>query len=117
VPVAAQAVCAPVILVLSPAVPTYAVLANVVAAPAVGPATIGGLLAALLGLVWPTGASWCAHVAGAACWWIASVARTATGLPGAQVAWAGGVVGQVLLGCACAAALVLVLQCRRGMAP
>lgn len=117
VPVAAQAVCAPVILVLSPAVPTYAVLANVVAAPAVGPATIGGLLAALLGLVWPTGAAWCAHVAGAACWWIASVARTATGLPGAQVAWAGGVVGQVLLGCACAAALVLVLRCRRGMAP
>lgn len=117
VPVAAQAVCAPVILVLSPAVPTYAVLANVVAAPAVGPATIGGLLAALLGLVWPTGASWCAHVAGAACWWIASVARTATGLPGAQVAWAGGVVGQVLLGCACAAAVVLVLRCRRGMAP
>lgn len=116
VPVAAQAVCAPVILVLSPAVPTYAVLANVVAAPAVGPATIGGLLAALLGLVWPAGAQWCAQVAGAACWWIAAVARTATGLPGAQVAWAGGVLGQVLLACACAAALVLVLRCRRGMA-
>jgi competence protein ComEC len=117
VPVAAQAVCAPVILVLSPAVPTYAVLANVVAAPAVGPATIGGLVAAVLGLVWPAGAAWCAQLAGAACWWIATVARTATGLPGAQVAWAGGVLGQVLLACACAAAVVLVLRCRRGVAP
>jgi competence protein ComEC len=117
VPVAAQAVCAPVILVLSPAVPTYAVLANVVAAPAVGPATIGGLVAAVLGLVWPAGAAWCAQLAGAACWWIATVARTAAGLPGAQVAWAGGVLGQVLLGCACAAAVVLVLRCRRGVAP
>jgi competence protein ComEC len=117
VPVAAQAVCAPVVLVLSPAVPTYAVLANVAAAPAVGPATIGGLLAALLGLVWPAGAACCAQLAGAACWWIATVARTATGLPGSQVAWAGGALGQVLLACACAAALVLVLRCRRGMAP
>lgn len=117
VPVAAQAVCAPVVLVLSPALPTYAVLANVVAAPAVGPATIGGLLAALLGPVWPAGATWCAQLAGAACWWIAGVARTAAGLPGAQVAWAGGVLGQVLLACACGATLVLVLRCRRVMAP
>jgi competence protein ComEC len=117
VPVAAQAVCAPVVLVLSPVVPTYAVLANVVAAPAVGPATIGGLVAALLAPVWPAGAAWCAQLAGSACWWIATVARTATGLPGAQVAWAGGVLGQLLLACACAAAVVLVLRCRRGVAP
>ncbi|GIG35684.1 ComEC/Rec2 family competence protein [Cellulomonas pakistanensis] len=117
VPVAAQAVCAPVVLVLSPAVPAYAVLANVAAAPAVAPATVGGLLAAVLGPWWPAAATACAHVAGAACWWIAAVARTATGLPGAQVAWAGGAVGQVLLATACGAALVLVLRCRRGMAP
>ena len=117
VPVAAQAVCAPVVLVLSPAVPAYAVLANVAAAPAVAPATVGGLLAAVLGPWWPAGATVCAHVAGAACWWIAAVARTTTGLPGAQVAWAGGALGQVLLATACACALVLVLRCRRRMAP
>lgn len=117
VPVAAQAVCAPVVLVLSPALPTYAVLANVVVAPAVAPATVAGLLATVLGPWWPAGAAWCADVAGAACWWIAAVARTTAGLPGAQVAWAGGVVGQVLLAAACAAALVLVLRCRRSMAP
>ncbi|TKR22555.1 competence protein ComEC, partial [Cellulomonas hominis] len=115
VPVAAQAVCAPVLLVLTPAVPVYAVLANAVAAPAVAPATVGGLLAAVLGPWWPAGAAWCAQGAGAACWWIARVARTATGLPGAQVAWAGGALGQVLLACACGAALVLVLRCRRAV--
>lgn len=117
VPVAAQAACAPVLLVLTPAVPVYAVLANVAAAPAVAPATVGGLLAALLGTWWPAAATWCAQAAGAACWWIATVARTAAGLPGAQVAWAGGPLGQVLLACACAAALVLVLRCRRAVGP
>jgi competence protein ComEC len=116
VPVAAQAACAPVLLVLTPAVPAYAVLANVAAAPAVAPATVGGLLAALLGW-WPAAAAWCAQAAGAACWWIAAVARTAAGLPGAQVAWAGGPLGQVLLACACGAALVLVLRCRRAVGP
>lgn len=115
VPVAAQAVCGPVLLVLTPAVPAYAVLANAVAAPAVAPATVGGLLAAVLGPWWPAGATWCAQGAGAACWWIAAVARTATGLPGAQVAWADGALGQVLLACACGAALVLVLRCRRAV--
>lgn len=116
VPVAAQAACGPVLLVLTPAVPAYAVLANVAAAPAVAPATVGGLLAALLGW-WPAAAGWCAQTAGAACWWIAAVARTAAGLPGAQVAWAGGPLGQVLLACACGAALVLVLRCRRAVGP
>ncbi|WP_431838721.1 ComEC/Rec2 family competence protein [Cellulomonas sp. Y8] len=117
VPVAAQAACAPVLLVLTPAVPVYSVLANVAAAPAVAPATVGGLVAAVLGPWWPAAAACCAQVAGAACWWIAAVARTTTGLPGAQVAWVAGPLGQVLLACACAAALVLVLRCRRVVAP
>ncbi|VTR76841.1 ComEC/Rec2 family competence protein [Cellulomonas hominis] len=117
VPVAAQAVCAPVVLLLSPTVPVYAVLANVAAAPAVPVATVGGLVAALLSPWWPAGAAACAQLAGAACWWIARVACTATGLPGAQLAWVGGAAGPVLLACACGAALVLVLACRRRMAP
>jgi competence protein ComEC len=117
VPVAAQAVCAPVVLLLSPTVPVYAVLANVAVAPAVPLATVGGLLAALVAPWWPEGAQVCAQVAGAGCWWIAGVARTATALPGAQLAWATGAAGPVLLACASGAALVLVLACRRRMAP
>jgi competence protein ComEC len=82
------------VLLLSPAVPLYAVPANVLVAPAVAPATVGGLLAALLGGWWPAAATWCA-----------------------QVAWVGGPVGPLLLAGASAAALVLVLRCRRGVAP
>ncbi len=117
VPVAAQAVCAPVVLLLSPAVPTYAVLANLAVTPAVAPGTVGGLVAALLAPWWPAAATWCAQAAGAACWWIAAVARTATALPGAQLAWAEGVLGIVLLATASGAALVLALRCRRDVAP
>lgn len=114
VPCAAQAVCGPVVLLLAPAVPTYAVPANIVVGPAVGPATVLGLLAAALSLVWPAAAGWVAALAGAACWWIASVARVAVALPGAQVAWAGGAVGVLLLAGAAAASLVLVLSAGRG---
>lgn len=117
VPVAAQAVCAPVVLLLSPQVPVYSVPANLLAAPAVAPATVGGLVAALLGPWWPDGAGWAAGVAGAACWWIAGVARTAAGLPGALVTWTGGPVGVLLLAAASAASVVLVLRCRRRVAP
>ncbi|QZN86685.1 ComEC/Rec2 family competence protein [Cellulomonas sp. C5510] len=117
VPVAAQAVCAPVVLLLSPQVPVYSVPANLLAAPAVAPATVGGLVAAVLGPWWPDGAAWAAGVAGAACWWIAGVARTAAGLPGSLVTWAGGPVGVLLLAAASAASVVLVLRCRRRVAP
>jgi competence protein ComEC len=114
VPCAAQAVCGPVVLLLQPAVPTYAVLANVVVGPAVGPATVLGLLAALLSVLWPVAAGWVAALAGAACWWIAVVARVAVALPGAQVAWAGGALGVLLLAGAAAAVLVLLLSAGRG---
>lgn len=117
VPVAAQLVCAPVLLVLRPEVPLYGVLANLVVAPAVGPATLGGLAAALLGPWWPAAATATAHVAGAACWWIAAVARTAAGLPGARVGWVAGAPGAVLLAVAGAAVLVLVLRRGRDVAP
>ena len=105
------------VLLLSPDVPTYAVVANVAAAPAVAPATVGGLVAALVGPWWAGGATACAQLAGAACWWIAAVARTVAGLPGARVAWAGGAFGMVLLAAACAAAVALVLRCGRDVAP
>lgn len=117
VPVAAQVVCAPVILVLRPEVPTYGVLANVLVAPVVAPATLGGLLAVLLGPWWPAAAALGAQVAGAACWWVAAVARTTAAAPGAQVLWADGWLGVLLLAIAGAALLVLVLRRRSDVAP
>jgi competence protein ComEC len=114
VPCAAQAACAPVVLLLTPAVSSYAVPANLLVGPAVAPATVLGLLAAVLEPVCPPLAGWVAALAGAACWWIAQVARITVTLPGAQVAWAGGAWGVVLLTGATAAVLVLGLSAGRG---
>ncbi|WP_448059885.1 ComEC/Rec2 family competence protein [Cellulomonas hominis] len=112
VPVAAQVACAPVLLVLEPAVSVYAVPANLVVAPAVAPATVLGLLATLAAPWWPGGAAVLAHLAGAACWWIATVARTAARLPGAHVDWAAGPVGVVLLALVSTAVVALLLGIR-----
>nr|WP_281728337.1 ComEC/Rec2 family competence protein [Cellulomonas denverensis] len=117
VPVAAQAACAPVILLLDPAVAVYAVPANVIAAPAVGPATLGGLAAACFAGWCPPVAEAAAAIAGAACWWIGTVARVAVALPGARLSWLSGWPGLVLLAVATAAGTALLLRCRRGMAP
>ncbi|WP_147525136.1 ComEC/Rec2 family competence protein [Cellulomonas timonensis] len=112
VPFAAQSVCAPVVLLLTPSVSAYAVVANLVVAPAVAPATVVGLMAALLAPAWPQGALVLAQVAGAGCWWVGAVARVAAALPGARVPWVGGVAGAALLGVATLAAFKLLLAPR-----
>ncbi|KQR16553.1 hypothetical protein ASF78_04050 [Cellulomonas sp. Leaf334] len=108
-PVAAQLVCAPVILLLTPAVSLYAVPANVLAAPAVAPATVLGLAAGCVAPWWSAGAEVLALGAGAACWWIGAVARVAAAAPGSQVAWLPGWTGAVLLAVAGACVLRLLV--------
>ena len=51
-PLAAQVACTPVVTALSGEVSLVAVLANLLAAPAVAPATVLGLAGGLVGLVW-----------------------------------------------------------------
>lgn len=100
VPTVAQLACGPVVVLLSPALPTYAILANVVVAPVVAPATVSGVLAALLSTVWPAVAG---VVVLPACWaarWIAWVSTTLAGWPGAALPWPEGVPGAVLLAAA-----------------
>jgi len=87
VPLAAQAVCAPVLLLLVPGVPLLAVPANLLAAPAVAPATLLGLVAVVLEPVWPTGAGVAAHLGGLGARWLALVARTGAAVPGTQLPW------------------------------
>lgn len=106
IPLAAQAVCGPVILLLDDGVPALAVVANVAAAPVVGPCTVVGLAATLLAPVWPLGAAGLAWVAGLGTGWIALVARTAAGMPVATLPWPGGLRGAVAL----AAATVLLVS-------
>lgn len=87
VPFAAQLACLPILALLQPQMPVYGVLANVLAAPMIAPATILGVLAAVLGPQWPTlaaalvqAAAWCTE-------WIGAVATTLADLPGAGIAW------------------------------
>jgi competence protein ComEC len=104
---AAQALCAPVVAVLSARVSLVAVPCNLLAEIAVAPATVLGFAALATapvampvakvlawGASWPTG-------------WIADVARTGAALPGGGVDWPGSWTGALLLAFA-VAALVLV---------
>lgn len=96
-PVAAQLACGPLVLVAGGGVAGWGVVANLAAAPAVAPATLLGLAAAVVAPWWPQGAAVPAALAGAACWWIGAVARTAAGLPGAALPWLGGPLGVLTL--------------------
>ncbi|WP_299927533.1 ComEC/Rec2 family competence protein [uncultured Nocardioides sp.] len=107
VPLAAQVACTPVVAALSGQVSLVAVGANLLAAPAVAPATVLGLSGGLLGLVWdPLGVA----VAAPAAWsagWIIAVARWGAGIPTAAVDWGTGPVALGLLTLLCLLAVPL----------
>jgi competence protein ComEC len=87
VPLAAQVACTPLVAVLSAEVSVVSVVANLVAAPLVGPTTVLGLAGGLLALVAdPLGAvpGW---VAGICAHGIVVTARAAAASPGAAVPW------------------------------
>ncbi|MEW2273302.1 ComEC/Rec2 family competence protein [Streptomyces griseofuscus] len=107
---AAQAVCAPVVAVLSARVSLVAVPCNLLAEAAVAPATVLGFAALATApvamplarlLAW--GASWPTR-------WIAGVARAGAALPGAGVDWPGTWPGALLLA---AVTVAVVLAGRR----
>ena len=87
VPVAAQLVCTPAIAALSGEVSLVAVFANLLAAPAVAPATVAGLVGGLLALVWTPMGLLGGALAGASASWILTVGHTAGGLDAASFTW------------------------------
>ncbi len=87
VPIAAQIACLPALALLQPEAPMHGVLANMLAAPAVPPATVLGLAATLVHPAAPTLASLLAGCAGVATAWIAAVATWCARLPFATVPW------------------------------
>jgi competence protein ComEC len=107
VPAAAQLACTPVVAAVSGQVSLVAVAANLLAAPAVGPATVLGLIGGLTDLVWPGLARVVATVAGWCVWWIVVVAEHGASLPGAAVAWGSGVVALSGLTAACCGVAVV----------
>jgi competence protein ComEC len=106
VPAAAQVACAPVIAALSGTVSLVAVPANLLAVPAVAPATVLGVAAAVLSPVWPGGAEFLAWLASWPARWLVVIARHGAELPSGALPWPGGPVGGVLLGAVLVAVLV-----------
>ncbi|MCW7943604.1 membrane protein, partial [Streptomyces hygroscopicus] len=94
---AAQALCAPVVAVLSARVSLVAVPCNLLAELAVAPATVLGfaaLAAAPVAMPLAKGLAWYASWPAG---WIADIARTGASLPGGGVDWPGNWTGALLL--------------------
>ncbi|MEU8796867.1 ComEC/Rec2 family competence protein [Spirillospora sp. NPDC048819] len=109
---AAQVAVAPVLVMLSGEVGVVAVFANLLAAPAVAPATLLGALGAVTALLSPPLAQMIVWPAGLAVGWIIRIARTAAALPYATIPWTSGGLGAMTLLLAVGVA-VLVLRSRR----
>jgi competence protein ComEC len=114
VPAAAQLACTPLIAVISAQVSLVAVVANLLAEPAVGPATVLGLLGGLIGLVWPWLGQCCGWLASWCVAWIIAVAHHAATAPSAAVDWGTGTIAiAVLIGLSAAIALYAPRLLRR----
>src|SRR5690606_36166064 len=97
IPLAAQVTCAPVIVLLQGNVSTIAVVANLLAAPLVAPTTIGGIGAALAGVVWVPLGQAVAWLAALPAWLLGRIARACSRVPLGTVDWPDGAPGAVLL--------------------
>ena len=97
IPAAAEFACAPVVAGLSGTVSLVAIPANLLAEPAVAPATILGVVAALVSVVWPAGAQFLAWLGSWPARWLVTVAHTGARAPDAVLAWPGGTGGALLL--------------------
>ena len=93
VPLSAQLLCGPVIVLLQPQFSTYSLPANMVAAPLVAPVTLLGTAAVPLVAWVPWLATALIAVAGTFSAGVAGTARTAAGLPGASLPWPEGAFG------------------------
>ena len=106
VPVAAQLATQPIVTAISGQVSLVGLVANLVAAPLVGPGTVLGFLAAGLSAVSPPLAAVVGWLAGgfaqALCW----IAAAGAALPGASVSWPAGPVAFGVLAVTCVALVV-----------
>ncbi|MER7712540.1 ComEC/Rec2 family competence protein [Streptomyces werraensis] len=104
---AAQALCAPVVAVLSARVSLVAIPCNLLAEAALAPATVLGFLALAAAPVAMPLAETVAWCAGWPAGWIARVARTGAAMPGAGVDWPGSWAGAAVLGAVTVAVLLV----------
>lgn len=113
VPLSAQVVCGPIIVMFAPSVALYGVVANVVAAPAAPLATLLGTAACLLAFAPPL-ADLLAGIAWLPASWVAATAETFAALPQATMPWGEGVLGAAALAGLGACAVLLIVPPRPG---
>ena len=94
---AAGLATAPIVAGLSGTISLVSLPANLLAAPAVGPATVLGLLATVVGGIVPPAADALAWLAGWPVRWLVLVAERAAAVPDAASGWPAGMTGAVLL--------------------
>jgi competence protein ComEC len=98
IPLAAQLMCQPFIVLLTPSLPTYGIVANIVAGPAAALATVPGLLACLT-LPWlPALGTVLLWVAWVPSEWIGQTAQFVAGLPLPALPWLSGGIGVLVSG-------------------
>lgn len=94
-PLVAQLAVQPIIVLLRPTLPLYAIPANVLAAPFVPAVTVSGLVGSVSGPWWP----WLSQQAAAIGWWpstaIAAIARATARAPVTELPWFSGLAGVV----------------------
>jgi competence protein ComEC len=108
VPLSAQLVCTPVIAAISSQVSLVGVVANLLAAPAVGPATVTGLVAGVVAMASASLGHLVGRLAGVPAWWIVTVAERCAHLRGASIGWPVGPVALTALGVVCFAVVFLM---------
>ncbi len=113
VPLSAQLLCGPVIVLLQPQFSTYSLVANVVAAPFVAPVTLLGTAAVPLTVLAPWAATALIAVAGTFCGGVAGTARLMAALPGSSLPWPEGGFGLLTMVALSVLTLGLVLLALR----
>lgn len=97
VPAAAHAACSPIIAALSSSVSLTAIPANMLAEPAVAPATVLGVAAAVVSPFWAQGAAFLAWLASWPARWLVAIAQHGARVPDGVVPWPAGVTGGLIL--------------------
>lgn len=111
IPIAAQVVTMPVIVLISGSVSVVGVLANLLVVPVVAPALVLGMVCALGGPWWPGAAAVLAHTAAPLLNWIGWVAHELARWPRATVPWPATPAGATVLA-GSTVAVVLLLRRR-----
>ena len=113
IPAAAQVACQPVLILLDASIPTYGIVANLMAAPAAPVATILGLASCLLSALLPPVGAALAWLAWLPSTWIAGVAGFFATLPLSRLPWPEGGIGAAMLALLSALGIVVLFASRR----